>query len=62
MEEFNGYQIVMTLDENQLWCYHQAISKAHKNWAGGPPEEQEMLRFLKIQAESMVLELQFMRS
>ena len=52
----------MTLDENQLWCYHQAISKAHTNWAGGPPEEQEMLRFLKIQAESMVLELQFMRS
>jgi len=62
MEEFNGYQIVMTLDENQLWCYHQALSKAHQTWAGGPPEEQEMLYFLKSQAERMILEIQLMRS
>ena len=62
MKEFSGYEITMTLDENQLWCYYQAISKSHRNWAGGPPEEQEMLYFLKGQAEKMVLEIQLMRS
>ena len=62
MEEFNGYEIKMTLNENQLWCYYQALDKAHRNWAGGPPEEQQMLHFLKGQAQKLVLEIQLMRS
>ena len=62
MEEFEGYQITLTFDKQQLWCYYQAIGKSHQNWSGGPPEEQEMLYFLKVQAEKMVLEMQLFGS
>lgn len=60
--EFNGYDLQITLNEEQLWSYHRVLDHAYRTWPGGPPEDQEMLYCLKTKAEALILEIQFMKS
>ena len=53
------YEIVLTLDRPQLLIFYSAMDKSWRNWSGGDPYEQEMLRVLKDKAFIFLMESQF---
>lgn len=53
------YEITMLMDHLQLQCFYSTLSKAHNNWPGGEPYEQELLKQMRDEAWKLLLEAQF---
>jgi hypothetical protein len=59
MSEDRGYVISLEMDHLQLVCFYTALANAHKNWPGGEPYEQEILKGLRDECWKLLLEAQF---
>ncbi len=59
MGDENFYEMQLGMDKYQLRCFYLTMAKAHKNWPGGEPYEQELLQQLRDEAWKLLLESRF---
>ena len=59
MGEETIWEMTFMLDKEQIKCFYITMAKAHKNWPGGEPFEQELLGGLRDEAWKLLLETQF---
>ena len=53
------YTFSIDMDKEQLRVFYMTMAKAHKNWSGGEPVEQELLKLLRDESWQLLLETQF---
>jgi len=58
-EDENIYEMQLGMDKYQLRCFYTTMAKAYRNWAGGEPYEQELLKTLRDESWRLLLESQF---
>ena len=58
-EEEWVYTFSMDMDRDQLRLFYHTMAQSYKNWAGGEPGEQELLRQMRNEAWKLLLEAQF---
>lgn len=58
-QEPADYEMTFGMDHYQLRCFYVTMDKAHKNWSGGEPYEQELLQQMRDEAWKLLLEAQF---
>jgi hypothetical protein len=59
MKGGSDYEMTLGMDHYQLRCFYQTMAKAYRNWAGGEPYEQELLKQMRDEAWKLLLEAQF---
>ena len=59
MREKSEFEIVLGMDRTQLQCFHVTLLNAHRNWPGGDPREQEILKYMRDASWKLLLEAQF---
>ena len=59
MNEFE-HELSIKLDHPTLIQFYKTIAKAHRNWPGGDPYEQEILKGLRDELWKAILEAQFL--
>ena len=57
--ESEEYVITLTLDHDHLRIFYAAMEKSWRNWPGGDPYEQMMLKEVKDTVFMTLLESQF---
>ena len=58
-EEAANYEMTFGMNHHQLRCFYLTMAKAYRNWAGGEPYEQELLRQMRDHSWKLLLEAQF---
>ena len=60
MNDDTLYEMHLEMDREQLQVFYITMAKALKNWPGGDPYEQELLKLMRDRSWQLLLEAQFL--
>ena len=59
MSDHTQYEMYLEMDHDQLRAFYMTMARALRNWTGGDPYEQELLKLLRDESWKLLLEAQF---